>query len=576
MTAFANSRLVTRILACAAASVVGALALYFSITSALLALSLTRPFVFWDEWVFFGWYLTYLDGNLSFRSFFDLWGDHRLFTTRVVLFLDAFYFDLKGQMPIVVMYVTFLLIAALIAKLAFEAERGLVRIVGFAAALGLTWSITQFENLSFPFQVCHAFVHLFALVTFMCLARALMDESRYRILWLAAACVADFLTIYTLGPGMLIVLPAIAIAIWLRKLDRFFWAFIVFHATVLAVYFFDYVVPQYGPVPGGKSFAYIEFFGNFLGTPFRGWHSYQFVIGMISAIVFLASAGILSFVALIRKTPVDRAATVILSLAAFAFLQALAAAYGRVHAGIAPRYATPAVILVACLLAFFWRVARRRGITGDLLRAGLLLLTAIALLGTNLAYYETEWRLHIATRDKAAFAFVNGIFPEAQVEAVGPSPYLPYMKRMATLGLAQFSASAHAYQAPLNTLAGLDFDILPACRYGIESVANDNPEWSRIEGWALHPTEARPAEWILAFSRSRRLVGYTRPLVWRADAARVLTTPYVGFELYLNGSAIGPNRAGPIQLVATLRPSVDGKSPRACTISITLPESEMR
>jgi hypothetical protein len=554
---------------------VAILALYGSIKSVLLAMSLTRPLVFWDEWVFFGWYLAYLDGRLSFANYFDLWGDHRLFTTRLVLLLDATYFDLKSQMPIVVLYVVLLLIAVLIARLAFEGERGPARIVGFAAALGMTWSIAQWENLSFAFQVPHPFVHFFALLAYLALARALTDGGRHRMLWLAAACVADFLGIYSLGPGMLIVIPAIAMAIWLRRLDRFFWAFVTFHAAVLAVYFSDYFPPQYGRAPAGSGFAYIEFFGNFLGSPFRSWWDSQLLIGLLGAVVFLAAAGVLSYVALSRKIPVDRAAAVLLALAAFVLLEALAATYGRVNYGVAPRYATASIIFVASLLAFFWRITRGRRLVGSLMRAGLMPLTAMVILGTNSAYYEAEWRQHIATRDKAGFAFVNGVFPEEQTEAIGPSMYLPSMKKIATMGLAQFSASAHDYQAPLNSIVDLEYDRLPACRHGIESVTSSGLEWSEVKGWAIHPTEPRGIDWILAFNENGRLVGYTKPLVFRADiaAAQSLMNSYVGFDLYLNGAAMGPHRPAVIQLVATLSTGGNAKQPRACAMPVTVSET---
>src|SRR5215217_7466423 len=110
---------------------------------------------------------------------------------------------------------------------------------------------------------------------------------------------------------MLTIVPAVAMGIWLGRLNRPFWVFVSFHAVVLAVYFSDYVVPRYGELPGGTPFAYIDFFAKFLGSPFRAWHEYQFAIGISVAVFFLAAASGLTFIALIRRTPVDTAAAVI-------------------------------------------------------------------------------------------------------------------------------------------------------------------------------------------------------------------------------------------------------------------------
>src|SRR5215212_5480674 len=115
MRSFVNIRMITRIGAWAAASVVALLGLRAVLLSVNLLLMQTRPIVFGDEWVFVSWYFAYLDDTLSLKNFFDLWGDHRVLTTRVVLALDAMYFDLKSQMPIAVLYGSLLLTAALIA-----------------------------------------------------------------------------------------------------------------------------------------------------------------------------------------------------------------------------------------------------------------------------------------------------------------------------------------------------------------------------------------------------------------------------------------------------------------------------
>jgi hypothetical protein len=63
---------------------------------------------FKDHWLF--WisdYFPYLNGQYRTPSLFALFGhsEHRVFTTRLVLFADGIVFQMGGFFPIVVMYI---------------------------------------------------------------------------------------------------------------------------------------------------------------------------------------------------------------------------------------------------------------------------------------------------------------------------------------------------------------------------------------------------------------------------------------------------------------------------------------
>src|SRR5688572_26410408 len=90
----------TRTLACLAVAGCAAVALYYAVYSLHLGLTLTRGMPFKDQWTFvYGDYFSYLDGNYPSRRLFSQNNEHRLLTTRLVLFADAILFQMRGFFP---------------------------------------------------------------------------------------------------------------------------------------------------------------------------------------------------------------------------------------------------------------------------------------------------------------------------------------------------------------------------------------------------------------------------------------------------------------------------------------------
>jgi hypothetical protein len=65
----------------------------------------------------------YFDGEYHFLSLFDQANEHRILTTRLVLFGDAIWFQMRGLFPTIVMYAALAGIAAMLANLAVHDER---------------------------------------------------------------------------------------------------------------------------------------------------------------------------------------------------------------------------------------------------------------------------------------------------------------------------------------------------------------------------------------------------------------------------------------------------------------------
>src|SRR5262249_16319102 len=78
------------------------------------------------------------DWQYKVFDLFSLHDEHRIFTTRLILFGDAYLFSMRGLFPIVVTYAALATIAALIIHIAVDKERSaLAPIVGVLAIMGM-------------------------------------------------------------------------------------------------------------------------------------------------------------------------------------------------------------------------------------------------------------------------------------------------------------------------------------------------------------------------------------------------------------------------------------------------------
>ena len=551
-----------------------AAAVFFSVRSVALIVSRTRPLPFGDQWAFITRdYFSFIDGNYRFLDLFNQHAEHRIVTTKLVLFVDALWFDMSGVFAHFIFYGTLLLMAVVMAILITHGQERwrLVRVViATIILLGLVWSICQFVNIYWPFQVGFAFVHLFVLVCYAALAKALTLDDPRRYVWLSIACIANLIGVYSMGSGFLAIVPAIAIALWLRKLDRVLILFLAFHALVLLAHFIGFRPRSYEFASWA---AYHDFVVNFLGWFFGGWWYYQGPAGYVCLTFFLLFMAGTCWLSFVKKRKIDPAAGVLLALAFFVVLEALVAAVARMKFGMTPRYATTSIVFVTALIAFAWRATAwvASASARESLRTAILVATIIAMGGANVPRYDEEWQRHWAELDRAAFAFVNGIFPDEQLKTVyrASSIELP-MKRLAALRLGHFSSTAHAYQPPLNSLGNLQERTWPQCRYKIETVRSS--AWIELTGWAVEPNAPRGLDWILAFDTDGRLLGYTRNLTGRSEvrAAFSLDNDLAGFTLFLRRPA-STSSASVVRLVAL--PQIGHPSGEMCEATVTLDRS---
>jgi hypothetical protein len=342
-----------------------------------LGFTLAHPLPFGDQWYFVRDYFKYLDGEYSWRDLFSQHNEHRIVTTRIVLFADAMLFRMRGLLPVGVIYASLGTAALICARLI--AQPGLNRLAALGLALGLFWSTSQWVDLVWQFQVQFALVHLFALATLVALLRATQTGlSR----WTAAAIATDGLAVASLGSGLLLVAPALLLGIWLRS-GRPVVILAAFHILFVGMYFWGYHPPSQSSFYFFEAGTFFRTTAEFIGEPF-GKH--ELVFGC-AGIVLLAALAIHISYLVISRQPLDQACCVFAAAAVFVLIEALVIGYARGGYGTDPHYATASVFFWVTLLAALWQMTRDS-------RVGLLVpcMAVGAVIVMNAPAFEASWR----------------------------------------------------------------------------------------------------------------------------------------------------------------------------------------
>jgi hypothetical protein len=399
--------------------------LWYAARSLALAIELREPIPYFDQWIFIRHdYFRWLDGTYRWLDLFAIHNEHRIMTTRLVLFADIAAFDMKGVLPLVVAYAALAASAAIIAALCSEGRK--TAAYAFPFNLGLAWATFQWANFGIAFQVQIPLVHVFALAALAAFALSLQTSS-WR--WLALAAAADFLAVFSLGSGPFLIAPLTLVAVWLRRLDRRYYGLAAFHVALTVAYFSAAMPPMsYGFAPLKAA----ELFLRVLGLPVA---AHPIFAGAVSILWFTVIAGVLSHHAA-KRAQVDRAAATLAALAAFAIIEAAVVAYTRVPFGAAPRYATVALFFWAGTLGATWRLV------GSRLRVPVLAAAVLLTVIANSSVYESYWRSWLARMEEAKRDIVNGDLSPQSLEHIYPAPptWLPdAIRRTQALHLGPFA-----------------------------------------------------------------------------------------------------------------------------------------
>jgi hypothetical protein len=392
-----------------------------------LAVHLERSLPYFDQWVFVvNDYFPYLDGAYSWLQLLAPHGEHRIATARIILFADAILFRMSGWLPLFVQLAALGTIALLLARLATRSRMELA--IAAPVALGLMWSTSQFENLSWAFQTCFPLVHLFGLCAVIAFARALNAAGWRR--WIVIACTFDVLAVLSLGSGLFVIAPVLGVAVWRRRVDRRLLVFALFHGLVTVAY-----LAGGAPISTFSHWAALsstlpDQAALFLGTSFGGWPPPELAAGYCGLIALVIALGAVTA----DRQGIDSNSAILLSMAAFVMTESVVAAIGRGNMPIGPRYATAAIVFEGALLGFYFRQS-----AGLIARFGVVVIALVALVGANASRYEAAWIAKIAAIDQATAQFKSGNFEPAAVAFLWPELRKEWLDRYEKLQLGPFA-----------------------------------------------------------------------------------------------------------------------------------------
>jgi len=359
-----------------------------------------------DQWAVVHDYFNYLDGRYSWADLFAQHNEHRIATARIVLLADAILFGMRGLFPVVVTYASLAAMAA-VGALLISSPSNLARFTCFAAALGLAWSCAQWSDFAWQFQIPFTFVHFFAFVYFVAIWRA--SQSRF-LPWIAMALIADALCVYSLGSGIVVIVPGLLLTLFLRTW-RAAMLLAVFHSALVVLYFTGYQQPpdllphSFDPIQSLGIVA--EFTGLALGK-------HEAVFGALGFTLFAVTLVHISYLAAVRG-PVHPACYVMASLGFFVVVEAAIVGYARSPYDVGPRYATASVVFWASLLGLLWKLAEH-------LRARPLVpvMAGGAIIAMNAPQFEASWREHAAFLSRVTAEARRGDFNTVWMERLCP------------------------------------------------------------------------------------------------------------------------------------------------------------
>ncbi len=377
---------------------------------------------YWDEWD----EIAAIAKGRNPAALGWLWSqhnEHRLATTRLLIWLDVAVFGAKNISLFLEIYLVQLLhwglICYVIERLT-RFPRSLKRTLEGVFAFSL-FTPMQAENLTWAFQV--SFVLCFALGTAALLGIAFLERARRRAPILLYVALAPLIAATNLSAGLLLGPVALALA-WLKRVPRRYIIALagVFLASVL-LYLWNYRNPDsaHSPLRALSApwdlVAYTLMYFDTSWIPFP--HKYP----------FLAPASLVGFFALVvrairQRDKITNFEWFCLAECALMLATAVLTAFGRVHFGLSQagsgRYQTPAMLYWAslCSLALIatWQV--RPSLLRNAQR--LVLLGAVC----SLIFFPGLWSANVAMalrNRNACDALVSGRYDETAVKQLYPS-----------------------------------------------------------------------------------------------------------------------------------------------------------
>jgi hypothetical protein len=542
------------------------------------------PLPFGDQW-----------GSLfpeqSIRNLFAQHNEHRPTLTRLIGLLDWYLADARNTVNlsfIALCYPAFgFALFKLVNRIAADWRRAAV-VTGLAFATAL--SAAQWENMTWGFQTgfVASFVCAFLALFFASLAAQRHPSAGWQFINVLLCLFASFFAVFSLASGLLILPLVIALFFISGASASLKCGYAAFAIAMFAFYLYGY---SGGPVEHANPlvslrdvWAVARFTLAYIGSPFaRGDVDVASAVGALGALVLIALI-VNAVIALWREprlldTPKLAAYVTLLLFAVFVISAGGLTALGRINLGIrqplAPRYATPALLfwadlIAACLIQSYlhrhayFRIFQRLG----------------AIMGVVLASYVAAYQIDYipvvrkvrAERFDAAIAYLIGIRNQPVVLALYPIPSAllaghldgPFQR----LQRSRKSIFTVDWADRLGTpLREWNLRLGPGCRGAVDRraiVPDQATPISQLEGWAWDDERERAPDLIVFTDAAGLVVGFGGLGVPRADVRRAhaeITSDDTGWKGFVRA-----DRTVIMQAYGV----IFGRSNRACEFAVSV------
>jgi len=324
--------------------------------SLIVICRLFTPIPYWDQWEM-AKYLA-AKGPFSLSYLLEPHAEHIIATSKLLFFIDYWYFGYANRFLVGTIVVVHLLIAYTLASILVGFRWSSSKFLWVCVFSALMLSLAQWENLTIGFQTQFGLTSLFAIHSTIFAAR-LASETRTDWWALVGLVVCTPLTVFSMGNGIAVVCCFALIAILMRaRLSRAV-IMLAIYALCLGIFISQRNADSAVHIGGNSLFEMLQFFMAVLGSTFTRNFSVATAVGAVVCLLYLIEfiyTGVLPWV---RRQAVDRATVVFLSIGVFALASAAAVTIGRISLGpvaaLTSRYATPNILLYSSLLGVGYR-----------------------------------------------------------------------------------------------------------------------------------------------------------------------------------------------------------------------------
>ena len=299
------------------------------------------------------------------RYLFSQHNEHRILFPRLVFMADLMWFQGRNALNLIAIGLLQAAGAACFLRAALTQRLGALGVLALSAALAMVFSLMQWENLFWGFQVSFVAVYAAAAWAIYVYFLAAPDDGQVRWGLMAAAMALLVLATFSMANGVFAGVAMALTGIVTRQRRAAIATAAIATAILLAVYLYGYHRVEAHSPPGlalqhpGRFVFYVAiYFGN-LWAP--GHPGFAALIGLVGA----AATACMLFV-LTRKGAADPVRATLFGVVLFVGMSAAVTSLGRLSFGaeqaMASRYITPTAYFWAAQ-ALFWALTLERNAT---------------------------------------------------------------------------------------------------------------------------------------------------------------------------------------------------------------------